>query len=264
MKFRGKEISKKIVTLILVGLFAVGLAGATLVSYLSNAMTATVTVNPVGLTVGTSASLTGADPSGLGYDTSGIAQLTSPIINAGDSTGTTVQIANTGADIPADSSSVSLGLSYTSSAGYADPMNCINGVSQLDGSGTESCDVCDAAGLGGASPCIDGQEFEVIGISVWDGSNWQPNLGAVACVSPVYYWDTASSRCFWNFKSAVEASGTLPANPASVVSFPITSAIPSGTSFYGQILVKTATYPASFLQIASGDYSLSVSVIPTP
>ncbi len=267
MKVRGKELTKKMVVMLALGLLLAGTASAALVNYVSNSLTASVDVSAVSLELGL-AEADPADPttfSGWDDGSGGVIPLTG--ITAGDDSEiVTLMISNpTSQDLTAD---VNIALNYINTEGIDDPENCdANGM--YDPAGSEPCAVC---GLSNDELCMDGQEFEVIGVRVWNDEydRWGPRVNsnpfgdncedAGITVAGDYndevYYD--GNHCYWNFADEVQAQVSAGENPLTLIGTSNQN-IPPG-ALYTQILVKSKFDGTSGLQIAPGEYSLTANI----
>jgi len=260
MKIKGKEITKKTVLFLLVGLFVIGVASAALVNYISNSVTASVDVSAVGLNLGIVSGFA-VDPVSAIYDDGSSGPIALPGIMAGEDSGVTVMISNpTTSDLVAD---INIGLSYVTSLSLPadDPMNC-DATGAYDPTGTLTCAIC---GPLNDELCMDGQELDVLGIRTWNNalSKWDPEpsvctgLGMVAGdFDNNYYYD--GSLCFWNFLDELMALGLAPANPMILIQ-QSNQNIPPG-ALYTQLVIKSKLDNVNGVQIAPGQYSLTANI----
>jgi len=253
MKIGGREINKTMLVLGTMALLFVGLASAALISYVSNSLQADVTVTGAGINIGAVEGLA-ADPTVVAYDFTGPIGLTG-IMSGGESS-ITVVINNTAPPIAA--ADVSMLLSYNDDASpLADPLNC--DPNQMYGGVLTCFNVANC----GSELCLDGQEFEAVGVRTWDGAAWEGP--ATACVGKLpgeydnnEYLSLDGVSCFWNFQDELAASVANGQNPLTLIQLS-SQPIPTG-AMYSQIAVKTTLDTTNMVQIAPGDYSLSVNI----
>lgn len=263
MKIGNKNISKKMLVFAILTLVLAVPAFAALINYAVSSMTATVNVSPqAGLTVGVVEGFAETPTNGtITWQTTGTVNLTN--ITSGDVSIVTIMLNNpTTANI---TTTLNLSVSYFDVGGVVgDPNNCgSNGSYVAPGAG--NCSVC------GGQLCISGQEFDVVGLAMWNGAlaRWDPTVfnnpfSTLDCVDMGLtvpgafnangYLDLTGTACFWNVKSTLLGAVT-PANPL-VASSPVT--IQPGVQYIA-VALKTVADPANNIQIAPGQYSLTVS-----
>lgn len=266
MRILGKETTTKMLAFIAIMALCAGFASAALVNYVANSMTATVTVSPEpGLTVGVVKDLQ-ADPTdpAIAWQTSGTIDLTGAGFTAGDTSIITLMVDNpTSVPIAA---SLNLALSYadTGVPAVGDPGNCNPATGEYSAPGAGTCLVCN----GGTTLCVDGEEFDVIGMEMWNSAigKWDPELdntfGLGGCIQnglpnagDISNWGyNDGTNCWWNFQD--ELSTAPPANPLIASQGPIT--IQPGTQYIA-VALKTKADPSANVQLAPGQYSLTVT-----
>lgn len=247
MNMMGKEISKKLILLIIVGGFCIGLASAAVVTFISNSMSATVNVETPLLITGQlglvdPATYVGVQPVLPLTDTyqGGVALATMRVQNLANSEVMTGLYAS---------------VQYNNI--YAIPL---------------------------ASDDITGAEFDVIGGRSWHNTwlKWDPevsvcqahinsNTGNPMLVGEwdndyYYFNDGTADYCFWNYADEIQAAisgGFIPAANPLVVdtsALGLTFPVPAGLSEYRQIAIKT--HLGGGTAIAPGDYVLSAQAVP--
>lgn len=251
-----KKMKTRTLALFCLLALCVGVASAALITYVSTAMSATVTVTPQqGLAVGVVQGLE-ADPTATtGWQTSGNIDLTGTGFTAGDTAIITIMV-NNSAGVPI-ATNLNMILGYADISGVGDPMNC-DATGAYGGSST--CLVC------GGALCIDGQEFDVFGLKIWNNAlvKYDPELdntfGLGGCVQhglnagDISNWGyNDGTECWWNYQDELEA-GTSPSNPLTL-SMPVT--IQPGVQ-YMAVALKTKADPTANVQIAPGIYNFTV------